>query len=124
MADELVYNGSAGLFNDTVDRGATWQLEVQYLDDNDVAVNLTGYTAAMQVRSNYSLDPAVLTLTTSNGGIVITANTGTIMITATAAQTYDIAPGIYVYDLELTLGTYKERLIQGMLTVTDEVTNV
>lgn len=124
MADELVYNGSAGIFNDTIDQGATWQLEVQYLDDNDVPVDLTGYTAAMQLRTDYLVEPANLTLTTSNGGIVITANTGTIMITATASQTYGLSAGIYVYDLELTLNNYKERLIQGMLTVAGEVTNV
>lgn len=124
MADELVYNGSAGIFNDTIDQGATWQLEIQYLDDNDVPVNLTGYTAAMQLRTDYLVEPASLTLTTSNGGIVITANTGTIMITATSSQTYGLNAGIYVYDLELTLENYKERLIQGMLTVAGEVTNV
>jgi len=124
MADELVYNGSAGIFNDTIDQGATWQLEVQYLDDNDVPVNLTGYTAAMQLRTDYLVDPASLTLTSANGSIVITAGTGTLMITATATETYGLSAGIYVYDLELTIGTTKTRLIQGMLTVTGEVTNV
>lgn len=124
MADELVYNGSAGIFNDTIDQGATWSLEVQYLDDNDDPIDLTGYTAAMQLRTDYQVEPANLTLTTSNGGITITGPTGTILITATATQTYNLASGIYVYDLELSSGAFKERVIQGMLTVSGEVTNV
>jgi hypothetical protein len=42
----------------------------------------------------------------------------------TAAQTAALEEGYYVYDVELTSGSYKERLIQGQLTVAPEVTRV
>jgi phage tail sheath gpL-like len=76
----------------------------------------------MQLRQNYNSDVADLTLTTANGGISIVGATGTITINATAAQTGDLDPGFYVYDLELTSGSNISRLIQGQLTVAEQVT--
>jgi hypothetical protein len=76
----------------------------------------------MQLRQNYNSDVADLTLTTANGGITIVGATGTITINATAAQTGDLDPGFYVYDLELTSGSNISRLIQGQLTVAEQVT--
>jgi hypothetical protein len=76
----------------------------------------------MQLRQNYNSDVAGLTLTTANGGISIVGATGTITINATAAQTGDLDPGFYVYDLELTSGSNISRLIQGQLTVAEQVT--
>jgi phage tail sheath gpL-like len=93
-----------------------------YTDSNDAPVNLTGYTAAMQLRQNYNSEVADLTLTTANGGISIVGATGTITITATAVQTGLLDPGFYVYDLELTSGSNISRLIQGQLTVAEQVT--
>jgi hypothetical protein len=42
----------------------------------------------------------------------------------TAVQTGALEEGYYVYDVELTSGAFKERLIQGQLTVDPEVTRV
>jgi hypothetical protein len=58
---------SAGIYNDTLDQGATYTLVVEYKDANDVAINLTGYSAYMQLRENYDSTTADLTLTTANG---------------------------------------------------------
>jgi phage tail sheath gpL-like len=76
----------------------------------------------MQLRQNYNSDVADLTLTTANGGISIVGATGTITINATATQTGLLDPGFYVYDLELTSGSNISRLIQGQLTVAEQVT--
>ena len=48
--------------------------------------------------------------------------TGTITITATATHPGLLDPGFYVYDLELTSGSNISRLIQGQLTVAEQVT--
>jgi hypothetical protein len=113
---------TAGIYNTTIDQGSVWTVVLVYTDSNDTPVNLTGYTAAMQLRQNYNSDVADLTLTTANGGITIVGATGTITINATAAQTGDLDPGFYVYDLELTSGSNISRLIQGQLTVAEQVT--
>lgn len=113
--------GTAGIYNGVIDQGATWTLNIVYNDYNGVPVNLTGYTARLQLRSKYD-SSAVLTLSTANGGIVITGATGEIAITGTATQTQAIASGIYIYDLELTSGAEITRLIQGQMTVRENVT--
>ena len=113
---------TAGIYNTTIDQGSVWSVVLVYTDSNNVPVNLTGYTAAMQLRQNYNSTTADLTLTTANGGISIVGATGTITITATATQTGLLDPGFYVYDLELTSGSNISRLIQGQLTVAEQVT--
>lgn len=85
-------------------------------------VNLTGYTAALQLRSLPSDPTAVLSLTTASG-ITITALTGQIDIHATAAQTTNIDEGTYYYDLEITsVGGIVTRIAQGQVVVSAEVT--
>lgn len=113
---------TAGIYNTTIDQGSIWSVVLVYTDSNNTPVNLTGYTAAMQLRQNYNSATADLTLTTANGGIAIVGATGTITITATATQTGLLDAGFYVYDLELTSGSNISRLIQGQLTVAEQVT--
>jgi hypothetical protein len=87
-----------------------------------VPMNLTGYTARLQVRSLPSDPDAVLTLTTENGGITITPLTGFVAVTASATQTGAIDEGTYVYDIELVNGSIVTRLAQGQVVVSPEVT--
>lgn len=116
---------TAGIYNATIDQGATWSVTITYENPAGTPVNLTGYTAAMQIRQQYSSDVADLTLTTANGGISITGATGKVVVNMTAAQTRDLEEGYYVYDLELTsTGGIVTRLIQGQFTVAPEVTRV
>ena len=84
-------------------------------------VDLTNYTAAMQVRSSYTSSTAVVSLTNSNGITLGTIN-GQITITISAAATSAIASGNYVYDLELTSGDVVTRLLEGQFIVTPQVT--
>ncbi|NDD53940.1 hypothetical protein EBZ39_08690 [bacterium] len=86
------------------------------------AVDLTNYTAEMQLRSLPSSPIVVLTLNTANG-ITIDGPTGTIAVHATATQTAAIVAGPYYYDLEITSPTnVKTRIVQGELNVNAEVT--
>ena len=85
-------------------------------------VNITGYTAALQIRSLPQSPTAVLSLTSASG-ITITGATGTIEVTATAAQTGDIDEGPYYYDLEITSPTgVVTRVAQGQVVVSAQVT--
>jgi len=111
----------AGIYNFTLDQGSTWTLQIIYNDPSGTPINLTNYTAEMQIRRKFDSDTPVLTLSTSNGGITITGATGTLDLIATDEQA-DIEPGFYVYDLELSTGGVRTRLIQGQVTVSGEVT--
>jgi len=105
-----------------IDQGANWNLNLTYKDSTGAAINLTGYTAAMQFRLTSSTVTSALSLS-SGSGISITGATGTIAITATAAQTGSMSADKYDYDLEITSASgVVTRLIQGVATVNAQVT--
>jgi hypothetical protein len=108
----------------TIDQGSTWFINFLYKDTSGNPVDLTGYTAALQIRETYASTTTLLSLTSSPAaGITITPLTGTIAVTATAAQTGAIATGVYVYDCEITDGAgVVTRIVQGEVFLSPEVT--
>ena len=113
---------TAGIYNFVMDQGSTFTLQMVYQNGAGTPINLTGYTAKMQLRLQYGDPVAALTLTTENGGITINGPTGTINLLATDEQTLTLDPTFYVYDLDIITGGTIERLIQGQITVRPEVT--
>ena len=89
------------------------------------AVNLTGYSARMQVRDSYDAGTAVISIT-SGTGITLGGTAGSIVLelSATATAALDGTPNTqYVYDLELVSGAgYVTRLVEGNFYVYPEVT--
>jgi hypothetical protein len=86
------------------------------------AVNVTGYTARMQVRDAVDSTAVALSLV-SGTGITLGGTAGTIALSAVATATAGIEAGQYVYDLELVSGTgYVTRLVGGNFVVSAEVT--
>ena len=112
----------AAIYNMLVDQGATFSRVLTYKDDAGNPVNLTGYTARMQVRDTYDAAGVALNLTTENGGIALGGALGTITLAATATATAAITADQYVYDLEMITGSQVTRLVEGTFTVTPEVT--
>lgn len=88
-------------------------------------VNVTGYTAKMQMRSLPQDATAVLTLTSAAGQITVSGTQGQFDVHATALQTGAIDEGTYYYDIEITSQAgIVTRLAQGQIVVTPEVTRV
>jgi hypothetical protein len=109
-------------YNTIIDQGADWYLTVTYENPNGTPINITSYTAALQIRSLPSDPTTVLSLSTGSG-ITITGATGTVAVHATATQTRAIDEGTYYYDLEITAPTgVVTRLVQGQVVVSAEVT--
>lgn len=106
-----------------IKQGATLSLTATWKDSTGTAVNLTGYTARMQVRSTYDATSTILSLT-SGSGITLGGSAGTIAITASATTTAALtAPWSGVWDLELVSGGGEvTRLLEGAATVSPEVT--
>ena len=68
---------TAGIYNFTIDQGAQYTTQIIWADSSGNPIDLTGYTASMQLREQAaSPNPAALTLTSSNGGITITPVAG------------------------------------------------
>ena len=94
-----------------------------------IPVNLTGYTAKLQVRSTHNSKAVILELSTSNGRITLgTAGdftTGAINLFISATDTAQLSvcdntkP---VYDLEMINGFTVSRILQGNVIIAPEVT--
>lgn len=105
----------------TVIQGATFNPVLTYSIDG-VVVNLTGYTARMQIRPSVDSDTILATLTTENGGILITPLAGQIQLLMSATQTAALSFVVGVYDLEIITGVSVDRLLQGQVILSKEVT--
>lgn len=112
----------AGQYHIITDQGATFSRQLTWTDSNGAAVNLTGYSARMQLRTSVQNESVVLELTDTNGRISLGGAAGTITLTITAADMTTLTAMKYVYDLELVNSTVVTRLVQGTFTVRPEVT--
>ena len=113
----------AGIYNIIADQGSTFTRQLTWEDSAGSAVNLTGYTARMDVRTSIdAAGAATLSLTTGNGRIVLGGTAGTIALSAEGTATAAVVAGDYVYDLELVSGSTITRLVQGTFTLRGEVT--
>lgn len=91
---------TAGKYDFVMEQGSVYGQSFQYLDDNNSPVDLTGFTAKMQIRASYDtvvlleLNTTDATLTIDGVNGVITAN---VDADITALLTFTDA----IYDLEL-----------------------
>ena len=112
---------SPGRYNITIYNGTTFSLAPVW-KINGSPVNLTGYSADMQVRAATDTS-IVVELSTSNGAAVITPGLGQTTLTLTAAQTTAIPAGIYIYDLNLTApDSSTTKILAGAFVVLASVT--
>jgi hypothetical protein len=113
----------ASIYNLNIEQGATFTRTITWKDSTGAAVNLTGYTARMQIRERVDSATALVSLTQASG-IALGGSAGTITLTITSALT-DALPNMKkgVYDLELvSSGGIVTRLIQGEVVVSPQVT--
>ena len=119
---------SAGVYNLNVEQGSTytrvftWSTGTSGCGGTMVPVDLMGYTAIMQIRSNVSSPTVLFEASTANSKIVLGGDLGTITLTIPAADSASWTFLTGVYDLELTAGTNVTRLLQGKVSVSREVT--
>lgn len=120
----------AGRYDIVVELGATFRRTFQYLDADENAIDLTGWSARMKVRAPDWQGDVVpgfeLSSDTSPFGITIDAVNGEIVVEIAASETGDIdleqaCKG--VYDIELYDGAGEVvRLVEGRVRFVPEVT--
>lgn len=103
-------------------QGEDYSTTIDVTDDNDVPINLTGYSGAAMMRKHYtSLNAYSFSVTISPliGAVTLSMSSNS----SYANSTGNIPAGRYVYDCELT-DQYgkKTRLVEGFVTVTPQVT--
>jgi len=119
----------AGKYTLLIEQGATLNLSLAYKDSNNAAIDLTGYSGKMQIKSDYADNNPTTYLTLSSSlqadgtGITFGGVSGTIGIVISAASSSALKFSSGSYDLEITSGSVVTRLLQGIAFVNKEVTN-
>lgn len=100
-----------------IDQGATYATKLNITDTNGAPVDLTGYTAAAQIRKHYTSSNSVSFTATT------TAATGAVTLSLSANATANLYAGRYVYDVELVDSQGRvSRIVEGIVTITPNVT--
>ena len=133
---------AASKYNITVEQGATTDFEGQWNDSNGVAIDLTGYTARMQIKDGFLDDSATTyrTLTSNIGDVYAKASGSSFLSLSGSNLTTSVTSGSigiyighedstvfltgssYYYDLELTSGEKRTRLLEGFVIIKKQVT--
>jgi len=136
---------AAGKYSFVIERGATTQFEIQYKDANNALVDLSGYTARMQIKdvrpgesattyasltsslasgTNYekTVSGSFLSLSGSNLTNPLASGSIGVYIGYGVTDSFTFSKG--VYDIELTSGSIRTRLLEGNVTVTQQVTTI
>jgi hypothetical protein len=114
---------AAARYDIVCEQGASFVRTLVWLDENEVPIQLNGYTARMHIRPTVTSSTLLAELTTENGGITLQPTTGGIGLTLTAAQTNALPARKAVYDLELeSADGFVVRLVEGAFTINPQVT--
>ena len=102
-----------------IDAGADFASALNLQADDGTPINVTNYVFSSQVRKSYYTSSIAANLVVS----IIDAANGYAELSLDAANTSNIFPGRYVYDVKMKdSGNVTTRLVQGILTVTPQVT--
>lgn len=124
---------AAGKYSFTLEQGSTFERQLTYQDSNGVPIDLTGYSARMQIRPSPGSATLYLTLSSSlrpdgtglnmNGLTGVNPTTsGTIGIVISAATSSLLTFDEAAYDLEIYSASYASRIIEGRVKLSKEVT--
>ncbi len=102
-----------------IDQGTDYSITVDCTEASGEVLDLTGYTAAAQMRKTYSSSTASATFTTS-----INASAGQVTLSLNDTQTSALESGRYVYDLNITKTSTSSttRVVEGQAVLTPGVT--
>jgi hypothetical protein len=90
--------------------------------ETESPLDLTGYSADLDVRSSAEDVSEALTFT-SGSGLTLGGTNGTVRLQKTASETGALTSGRYVYDLRLVDGSGdSEYILEGQFNVYDTVT--
>lgn len=103
--------------NIVIDQGTTFSTDLTLTDENGDILSLSGYTANSQMRKWYTSTNASVVFSSS-----INVDSGVITLSLTANQTSNLVAGRYVYDVEINDNSEVSRIVEGIVTVTPQVT--
>ena len=133
---------AAGRYSFVLEQGTTVDFELQYKDSNSVPIDLTNYTARMEIRSTYSGSGDTYLVLTSSLGDTYTKQTDNAFLSMSGSNletsTTSGSIGVYIgyeladsltfaadafYDLEITTGVARTRVIEGRIALSRQTTS-
>lgn len=126
---------ASGRYSFSIEQGSTLNFELQYKNATGSAINLSGYSGKMQIKSNYADNSPTIYLTLSSSlqadgtglnfsgsnGSTPTAS-GSIGIFISAATSSLLTFDTALYDLEIASGSIVTRILEGQVKLSKEVT--
>jgi len=123
---------AAGNYTFIIEQGSTTDFQVDWKDSTGAKVDLTNYSAKMQLRSDYGgalicelssnldADGTGLNLSGSNNQYPPTSGSIGIFISAASSSAFTFSEA--KYDLEMTTEGHVTRLLQGKVKLSKEIT--
>lgn len=109
--------------NHVIEQGVDSSRQFTWKNSAGTPVDLTGYSARMQLRKSKADKTVLLELSTANSKIVLGGTAGTVTVMFSKADTVGVTWTSGVYDLELTsAGMQTVRFIEGSFVLSQEVT--
>lgn len=102
-----------------IDQGSDFIADMELTNDDGSSMNLTGFTAYSQFRSNYNSLTAYSFITSIPDPV-----NGKLRLTLPGTTSTTIKPSRYLYDVEITNGTNKIRVVEGMVILNAEITKI
>ena len=109
----------ATISNLYVDQGSTFSCIVTLTNQDGSLIDLTGYTVKSQFRKSYQSSQGYTFTST-----VYDAVNGQVRLELDPETTVDIRAGRYLYDVEITSGSQKFRVLEGIVVITPEITKI
>lgn len=113
----------AGRFDWVLEQGRSVSLPISWFDSTQQVIDVSGYTAALKIKSTWGSTTTLVSLTSSSG-ITLAATDPNITVTIAAATTAAYTGWTRAcYDLELvSSANTTTRLLEGFVTLRKEIT--
>lgn len=102
-----------------LEQGADFSISISLDDVSGANFNLVSYSTSSQMRKSYYSSTASATFNVSTGS---DPSLGIITMSLDSANTANIYPGRYVYDVYVSTNENRVRVLEGIVTVSPQVT--
>ena len=113
--------GKAGKLNIQIEQGTYWNPIFNYTDSAGAPIDLTGYSAKMQIRKAKPTDPVLHELSTAAGTIVVGNGFFQLIIDEATSSAFTWTKGVYHLEIVDPAGR-TQRLLEGSVELLKEIT--
>ena len=101
----------------TLNQGTTFSADISLANDDGSPINVANAVFECQIRKSYYSTDATANIVVT----ILDAANGGISLSLGSANTSNIRAGRYVYDLKMDLNNTVNRVLEGIITVTPQV---